>query len=171
MPFTPFHFGPGILLGLLLLKYLDFPTFVAANVMIDWRAALVFLGLLDGPLHGWVHTYLGASLMALSLGGAMIYMRPWMDEALREMKIKQKFSRQKIFIAAFSGAFLHITIDALHHPYMQPFFPLDIRPLFGLASTFELRAVTFAMLIAGTVLYLVHVSSDPVFQMEDFSGE
>lgn len=59
MPFTPFHFGPGILLGLLLLRYLDFPTFVAANVMIDWRAALVFLDLMDGPLHGWVHTYLG----------------------------------------------------------------------------------------------------------------
>jgi hypothetical protein len=154
MPFTPFHFGPAILLGLFLLKKLDFPTFVAANVIIDWRATLVFFGILDGPLHGWVHTYLGAALMAAVLGAVMIYVRPLLDDTLREMKIIQEITMQKILIAAFSGTFLHVTIDAMHHPFMQPFTPLDIRPLYGLASTFELRALTFACLMLSFPAYL-----------------
>lgn len=154
MPFTPFHFGPGILLGLFLLKKVDFPTFVAANVIIDWRATLVFFGLLDGPLHGWIHTYLGAVLMAAVLAAMMIYARPLMNNALREMRIIQEVSIQKVLIAAFSGVFLHVTLDAMHHPFMQPFMPLDIRPLYGLASTFELRAATFACLMLSFPAYL-----------------
>ncbi len=171
MPFTPFHFGPGIILGLLLLKYLDFPTFVAANVIIDWRATLVFFGLLDGPLHGWVHTYLGASIMALSLGGAMIYMRPRMEKIMSDLELRQKISRKKIFLTSFAGVFIHITLDAMHHPYMQPFFPLDIRPLFGLASTFELRAVTFTMLLLSFPVYILHVSDTSNFRLENLSGK
>ena len=35
MPFTPFHLGPGLLLGLLLLSYVDLPTFLLASVIVD----------------------------------------------------------------------------------------------------------------------------------------
>jgi hypothetical protein len=67
MPFTPLHFGPAILIGLLALKYLDFPTFVAANLVVDWRAALFFLELwpFGGSLHSWPSTYPGALLSGL----------------------------------------------------------------------------------------------------------
>ena len=157
MPFTPFHFGPGILLGLLLLRKLDFPTFIAANVMIDWRATVVFLGLWERPLHGWVHTYLGATFMAILLGAVMIYVRPMIDRELQEMKIVQKISKQKIFLASFTGAFLHVTIDAMHHPYMQPFIPFDFNPLLGLFSTLELRAALFFCLLLSFPVYLFHV--------------
>ena len=109
--------------------------------------------------------------MAISLYGSMIYIRPWIDKNLREMEIKQKFSSRKIFLAAFSGALLHITIDAMHHPYMQPFMPLDIRPLFGLASTFELRAVTFAMLLLSFPVYIIHVSDRYDFRLGKISGK
>lgn len=154
MPFTPFHFGPAILLGLLLLKKIDFPTFVAANVIIDWRATLVFFDLWPGPLHGWVHSYLGALLMAIILGTVMIYVRPLIDDELREMKIVQEISTKKIFIAALSGVFIHVTLDAIHHPYMQPFLPFDFRPFFGILSTFEVRALTFACLLLSFPVYM-----------------
>jgi len=154
MPFTPFHFGPAILLGLLLLKKIDFPTFVAANVIIDWRATLVFFGFWPGPRHFWVHTYLGATLMAILLGAVMIYVRPLIDGQLREMKIVQEISKKKIFLAAFSGTFLHVILDSFHHPTMQPFMPFDFKPLFGLLSTTELRALTFACLLLSFPVYL-----------------
>jgi hypothetical protein len=160
MPFTPFHLGPGILLGLFLLNKLDFPTFVAANVIIDWRATLVFFGILDGPLHGWVHTYLGSALMAAVLGSVMIYVRPLLNDALREMEIIEEISVQKILIAAFSGTFLHVTLDTIHHPFMQTFTPLEIRPLYGLASTFELRILTFGCLILSFPVYLLHTGEN-----------
>lgn len=157
MPFTPFHVGPAILLGLLLLRKLDFPTFLAANVIIDWRATLVFFGFWDGPLHGWVHTYIGAILMAIILGAVMIYARPLIDEEIREMKITQKVTRKKIFLAAFTGTFLHVTLDAFHHPDMQPFMPFDFNPLFGLFSTGELRTALFFCLLASLTIYVFYV--------------
>jgi len=157
MPFTPFHFGPGILLGLFLLNKLDFPTFVAANVIIDWRAALVFLGFWQPPRHGWVHTYIGATLMATLLVTVMIYLRPVIDEQLKEMKIVQEITKKSIFLAAFSGAFLHVTIDAFHHPAMQPFMPFNVNPLLGLFSTLELRAALLSCLIFSLPIYVFHM--------------
>jgi len=154
VPFTPFHFGPGILLGLLLLKKMDFPIFVAANIIIDWRTFLVFFGLWERPLHGWVHTYIGATIMAIILGSVMTYIRPLIYGQLREMKIVQEVTKRKIFLAAFSGTFLHVTLDAFHHPYMQTFMPLDIRPLYGLMSTSEIRLVTFSMLLLSFPVYI-----------------
>ena len=35
MPFTPFHFGPGLIVGLLLLSFIDFATFLIASVIVD----------------------------------------------------------------------------------------------------------------------------------------
>lgn len=153
MPFTPFHFGPAILLGLLLLKYLDFPTFVAANIAVDWRAFLVFFGLWPGPLHSWQHSYIGAVALSIVLGGFMIYVRPYLEEFMEGFGTPQSFSVRKIFLAAFAGTFLHVTIDAFHHPSMPTFLPLNVRPLYGLASTFEVRVFSFSCLLLSFPVY------------------
>ncbi|MFB6116552.1 MAG: hypothetical protein ABEK10_03480 [Candidatus Nanosalina sp.] len=149
MPFTPFHFSPAILIGLLALKYLDFPTFVAANIVVDWRAALVFLGLwpFGGPLHSWPSTYPGALFFGLVLAGIMVYIRPYLQEPLEEMEIEQSFSNPKIFASAVLGVLLHVTLDAFHHPNIQPFMIEGIRPFFGLMTTGQVRALTFASLL------------------------
>jgi len=154
MPFTPFHFGPAILLGLLLLKKLDFPTFVAANVAVDWRAFLVFFGFWPEPLHSWQHSYLGATVLSIALGSVMLYLRPYIEVLMQEFMIEQSFSPKSIFLAAFSGTFLHVTLDAFHHPSMQTFLPLDMRPLFGLLSTSEVRALTFSMMFLSIPVYI-----------------
>jgi hypothetical protein len=154
MPFTPFHFGPAILLGLLLLKYVDFPTFVAANVLVDWRAFLVFFGFWKGPLHSWQHSYLGAVALSIFLGAAMVYLRPYFEVLMDNYSLEQVVSGRKIFFAAFTGTFLHVTIDAFHHPNMPTFLPLDSRPLYGYMSTFEVRTVTFACLVLSLPLFL-----------------
>jgi len=159
MPFTPFHFGPAILIGLLALKYLDLPTFVAANIVVDWRAALFFLGLwpFGGNLHSWPSTYPGALLSGLILAGAMFYIRPYLQESLEEMKISQSFSRRKILFSAVSGVMLHVTLDAFHHPMIQPFIFENVRPFFGLLSTAEVRMVCLAALFACFPAYLAHL--------------
>lgn len=159
MPFTPFHFGPAILIGLLALKYLDFPTFVAANLIVDWRAALVFLGLwpLGGPLHSWPSTYPGALFFSLLLAGTMIYIRPYLQNTLEQMNITQSFTRMKILVSAILGVVVHVTLDAFHHPNIQPFLIEGIRPLFGLMTTSQVRALTFACLITCFPVYIAHI--------------
>lgn len=160
MPFTPFHLGPAILLGLLLLRYIDFPTFVAANLVVDWRATLVFFGLLDGPLHSWPSSYPGALVSGLVLAAAIIYVRPYLTEGLEDMKIIQEISRTKILLGSISGVMLHVTIDAFHHPNIYPFLIEDFKPLFGLFSTYEVRLFCFGCMVLALPVYLLHFRSE-----------
>ena len=157
MPFTPFHLGPAILLGILLVKYVDFPTFVAANLLVDWRATLVFFGIIDGPLHSWPSTYPGSLLTAAFLAVSMIYIRPLLDNQLREAGIVQAFDRKSIFIAAFLGVIIHVTLDAFHHPMIDPFLIEGFKPLYGLLSTTEVRLLCTSALVASIPVYLYHV--------------
>ena len=76
MPYTPFHFGPGLLFGLLLLSYIDFPTFMLANVIVDIEPILVLYFDFRYPLHGFFHSFLGGTVVAFLLSVVMIRMRP-----------------------------------------------------------------------------------------------
>ena len=68
MPFTPFHLGPALGIGLPLRKYVHVPTFVMASVILDFEPFLVIYLGLDYPLHGYMHTFLSALLVGLLLG-------------------------------------------------------------------------------------------------------
>jgi len=156
VPLTPFHFGPGILFGLLLVRYVDFPTFVVGSVVVDWRAALVYVGFWPGPRHGWMHTYLGSLSFSLLVVAAMVAVRPRIDGAVERAGIRQQVSTAKIAAGAFLAVVVHVTIDAFHHPTMRPFLPLEGNPLYGLFSTFEMRTFTAFCLFLGVQLYLVY---------------
>jgi hypothetical protein len=43
MPLTPFHLDPASLWGLVFLSYMDFPTFIPANVFVDVEPIFVLL--------------------------------------------------------------------------------------------------------------------------------
>ncbi|MFB6115831.1 MAG: hypothetical protein ABEK04_06125, partial [Candidatus Nanohalobium sp.] len=105
-------------------------------------------------LHSWQSSYAGATALSIVLGAVMFKLRPYLDVFLEEMGIRQSFSVKKVFLAAFAGTFLHVTIDAFHHPYMPTFLPFEARPLYGLFSTFEVRAFTFACLVMSFPVYL-----------------
>jgi hypothetical protein len=65
MPFTPFHFGPALLLGLALFTVFDLPTLLIASVIPDIEPFYVmYFNVYGYPLHGFFHSYLGASILA-----------------------------------------------------------------------------------------------------------
>ncbi|MFB6116799.1 MAG: metal-dependent hydrolase [Candidatus Nanosalina sp.] len=128
MPFTPFHFGPALLIGFLAWKYLDFPTFVAASVIVDLRATLVFFDLLSGKLHGPMHTFAGAFLTAFVLSCMVYLLRDIRSWAMALFRLEQGFSVRKVLAAAFSGIFLHIVLDSILYADIRPFWPLQANP-------------------------------------------
>lgn len=67
MPFTLFHFGPALLLGVLFYRWLDLPTLLVSSVIVDVRAALVVFGPLDGPVDGILTTFVGGTVVAVIL--------------------------------------------------------------------------------------------------------
>lgn len=64
MPFTPYHFGPSGLVGLLFRRWIDPLVFVAANIVVDVEVLLSFFRLTHESAHRvWhVHTLLVGGL-------------------------------------------------------------------------------------------------------------
>jgi hypothetical protein len=67
MPFTPYHFGPAVLVGVLLFPFVDLTTVMVASVIVDLESLAVILFDLPMPLHSFFHTYLGATIVAVVL--------------------------------------------------------------------------------------------------------
>ncbi|MCJ7648802.1 MAG: hypothetical protein MUP85_09340, partial [Candidatus Lokiarchaeota archaeon] len=86
IPYTHYHFGPSGLIGLLLLKWVDFPTFLIASVIIDIEGISVLVFKLSYPLHGYFHSFLGAFLAALLLILVMKFLRKYFSPIMAVFK-------------------------------------------------------------------------------------
>lgn len=141
MPLTPYHLGPAFLVGLLLLSYIDFPTFVIASVIVDVEPMVVLLLKLDMPLHGFFHSFIGGTLAALALTAFMAKFRKRFSGLLSFFRLERKASLKGILAAALLGVYIHLLLDSTMHADMQPFYPLPINPfleqgpLAGLTAT------------------------------------
>lgn len=152
MPFTPFHFGPALLIGYPLRQRMDFLTFLVANVIVDVRATLVFFGVLSGPLHGPLHTYLGAFALAVVLAGSVLLFARRYPSVAQQMSSRPE-SVKAVGVASVAGTWLHVTLDAILYPNMQPFYPLAGNPWYGLTSSAIIYGVCVLafLLIVGIV--------------------
>jgi hypothetical protein len=67
MPFTPFHMGPGVVFKALLQGSFSLIVFGWAQIVMDVQPLIVMISG-AGHLHGFSHTYMGATLLALFSG-------------------------------------------------------------------------------------------------------
>ena len=148
VPFTPVHLAPGLLLGLLTLRWLDLPTVLLASVLVDVRTALVFFDVLDGPLHGPLHTLLGATLLALVIAVGVLPVRSVLDPVLGWLRVPQTASIRRIGAGAVVGTWGHVLLDATLYADMVPFAPVAGNPLLGLLGV---GTVYVGCLVAGIV--------------------
>ena len=168
MPFTPFHLGPALFFGMVLLRYIDLPTFLVANVIVDVEPLLILtLGLhrMDGlPLHGLLHTFLGGTFVALLLALVMKRMSGYTTSLTRLIGLEQRPSSRKIYAAALSGVYLHILLDSQLYTDIRPFYPLAFNPfLDGMGTAFEIWwfcVVTGLIGVALLVYRLVRARKD-----------
>ncbi len=135
IPFTPYHLGPSSLLGILFLKWVDFPTLIIASVIIDIEPIMIIVFNLSYPLHSILHSFLGAFLAALLLIFVMKFLRKYFTPIMEVLKLKQDISLRSISIGAFFGTFSHILLDVPLYEEMNPFFPLPGNP-FLIESSF-----------------------------------
>ncbi|ODS37555.1 MAG: hypothetical protein A7315_13320 [Candidatus Altiarchaeales archaeon WOR_SM1_79] len=124
MPFTPFHLGPGLALGMLLRNWINIPAILLASVIVDARAIYcVFIG--HCPLHGFFHTFAGAAILGLLVIALIWSFRMQLSKISKILKIEQDYSLQSITAGAFIGVWLHILLDAFLYPEIHPFWPIE----------------------------------------------
>jgi len=158
MPFTPFHLGPALLFGLALFFVFDLPTLLIASVIPDVEPFYVMYFHVSGyPLHGFFHSYLGSSILAV-LAVAIIYpLRGLLNKIMMAFRISQKSSFKKILFTSFVGTYSHVFLDSFLYSEMVPFYPLQGNPFINALSdsvVYGLCGVTF---ILDIFLYLFKI--------------
>lgn len=159
MPLTPFHLGPGLLIGLLFFSCIDLPTFLIASVIVDIEPILVLAFDLDYPLHGFFHSLLGGTLAALLLAAVMSRLRANLSPLLTFFKLDQKPSFKSILAGSLSGIYIHILLDSRMHRDIRPFFPLAYNPFLSSSALAGLSVylLCFWCFIGAAVIYLIRL--------------
>jgi membrane-bound metal-dependent hydrolase YbcI (DUF457 family) len=124
MPFTPYHFGPGLFLGVVLFSFLDFSTIMIASVILDIEPLVVIMFHLPYAAHGFFHTYLGATFVACLLSLVIYPFRQHLNTLVSFFGLHQESSFRHIFSASIVGTYSHVFLDSLLYPEMNPFYPL-----------------------------------------------
>jgi membrane-bound metal-dependent hydrolase YbcI (DUF457 family) len=159
MPFTPYHFGPSGFLGLTLRKWLDFPVFVLANVVVDAEVLIINLLGLSRPFHRYTHTLLLGAITGILWGIAAYPLRNFFGRIMRILHIPYQTGFWKMVVSGVLGVWLHVGIDAIYHWEVLAFWPSKARPLFQLIPRGQVKMVCLAFLIAAAIAYVFAVIS------------
>lgn len=154
MPFTPFHMGPGILIKALLQGSFSLMVFGWTQIVMDIQPLIVLITG-EGHLHGFSHTYLGATLLAIlsALSGKYLsQMGLWLLRITHSMATN--ISWWIVFLSAFIGSYSHVLLDSIMHADLEPFFPFTKENAFlGLVSVAVLHKICLYTALFGTALY------------------
>lgn len=156
MPITPFHFGPGAALHAIAPRQVSFIAFCMANVVIDIEP-LYYMLTHQPPLHRFMHTYIGAALVALIVVTLFFAARGFARKLwLPNLFGWQQLRLRAVIIGALAGSYSHIVLDSVMHADMRPFAPFnDSNALLGLVSLSALHWICIGAGVAGMLVIAV----------------
>lgn len=149
MPFTPFHFGPGLLFKGGVPKHFSFTTFVVSQVVID-SEVLYYMFRDEYPLHRVVHTIPVAALAGTLAALTVLALRraaPKLGQFLPTLRSESSIIG--IWLGGLVGGISHVLLDSLIYSDVHPFWPwTGPNPFLGLVG---LGFLLDACVIAGVV--------------------
>lgn len=154
MPFTPFHIGPGILVKAVLQGSFSLMVFGWSQIVMDLQP-LVAIITGEGKLHGFTHTYVGATLIAIFSAVTGKYLSQWAlvvlsNGAKRGINIRWWV----VFLSAFIGAYSHVVLDSIMHTDIEPLSPFSqSNELLGLVSVVALHKLCVYSGLVGAAVY------------------
>jgi membrane-bound metal-dependent hydrolase YbcI (DUF457 family) len=149
MPFTPYHFGPSAFVGLIFRKWLDFPVFVLANIVVD----IEVLFNRHWPVHRYFHTLLIGAVVGAIWGIAAYPLRHFFGKIMQILRIPYQTGFWKMVVSGILGVWLHVVIDAIYHWDVRIFWPSKAKPLYELISRGQVKSLCVVLFFAALVLY------------------
>lgn len=155
MPFTPIHMGPGLLIKSLLHGSFSLMVFGWSQIVMDIQPLIVMLTG-EGHLHGFSHTYFGATLLAVfsSITGKYLSEIGLLLIGISKKSNPIKISWVVAFISACIGTVSHVLLDNIMHSDVQPFYPFSLSGgIYGLMSIDNVHKVCLYSGLIGTAIY------------------
>ncbi len=133
MPFTPFHFGVGMVAKAALPRRFSLAFFVALQVAIDLES-LYNLIKDRYPVHRFLHTFAGATLLAIVSSG-LIFGVMWRWRAPGRRPRSAGGLMVSLLSTALFATWSHVVLDGIMHRDVRPFWPIsDENPLLSLVG-------------------------------------
>jgi hypothetical protein len=161
MPITPFHMGPGLLVKALGGRHVSLMVFGFSQVAMDIEPAVRMIRD-DVVLHGFVHTYLGATLIGLVSAAVgrpicQVVLDRWApkpDAAIETwLRGPKRISWPAAVVGAFAGTYSHVFLDGLMHSDMEPLAPFSgANALLGVLSPEVLHVACVLSGVLGVLL-------------------
>ena len=156
MPFTPFHFGPALLIKCMARRRFSFRTFAATQVAIDIET-LFWLLRGEWPVHRLAHTFLGSAIVGLVVAVTMfaiirpIIQRLWGHDHVLAAEVRAS----PAFAGGLVGGLSHPLLDGIMHADIMPFRPFTFdNPLLHVLDVGLLHVACFASGVLGMVLLI-----------------
>ncbi|MBM5804801.1 MAG: hydrolase [Candidatus Verstraetearchaeota archaeon] len=161
MPFTPYHLGPAIAIGLPFRRFLHTPTFLVASVVLDIEPFLVLLMGLNYPLHGYFHTLIVAAVTGAVLGSLASLLEGTLSPLYRLLLLEgdAKFKTNTFAISGVLGTVIHVLLDAPLYPDILPFYPLAVNPLYDPGVSLQIYSLSFWAGVFGIIYYVFMIIS------------
>jgi hypothetical protein len=159
MPFTPFHFGPGLLMKAAAPRRFSFLSFATTQVAIDLES-LHYLTAGDQHVHRTLHTMAAGGLAGVAVGALTWGIGAGVHAAIGSrvggMSIGtpipifgSELSGRGALLGGVLGGLSHSLLDAIVHSDVQPFLPFAPgNPFLGLI---EWNTMETACIAAGVV--------------------
>lgn len=147
MPFTPFHFGVGIAAKAALSRRFSLSLFIALQVVTDLES-LYNLVHHRYPVHRFLHTFAGATLLALLCSALVLgVLLRW---GRRTRPAPRLFA--SLLATALFATWSHVVLDGVMHEDAQPLWPLtDFNPLLAVVGMGTLHGACLLLGFFGLV--------------------
>jgi membrane-bound metal-dependent hydrolase YbcI (DUF457 family) len=154
MPFTPFHFGLGIAAKAAVPRGFSLILFIALQVVIDLES-LFNLMRNRYPMHRFLHTFVGATLLAVASAALALPLLRWrvLNADPNEGGSAGRRTLLLLLATALFATWSHVVLDAIMHRDVQPFWPFAAEnPLLGLVGVGALHLACVALGFAGAII-------------------
>ena len=149
--------GPGMLIKAVLQGSFSLMVFGWAQIVMDVQPLIVLLSG-EGQLHGFSHTFIGATLLGAFSVITGKHLAEW---GLRMLGISKRDNPVQITwrvtaLSAFLGTYSHVVLDAIMHSDVEPWYPLSpTNEFLGALRVSQLHELCLYTGIIGGFLYLV----------------
>ncbi|HEY6562120.1 MAG TPA: metal-dependent hydrolase [Polyangiaceae bacterium] len=153
MPFTPFHFGPAILLKALAPRHVSLTAFALSQVAIDIESGYHLLRE-EWPVHRIIHTLPVATAAGVAVG-TVVWLAGRRTAPARSPEIQAEVQALPAYAGGLLGGSSHSVLDAIMHADVQPFWPFaHSNPLLGALDIAQLHLSCVVTGVCGIAVFI-----------------
>jgi len=135
------------------------PALLLGSIAPDIEPMIILYFNLPYTLHGFLHTLIGGTLLALPLTALTFALRKPIEHITSPLKLNQKQTLPRTLTGTLIGTYSHNLPDAYLYTDIKPFYLLDWNPLLNPSTTryLQIYAACAISFIIALTMYGFHL--------------